>query len=118
MHYEVRSLRNSNLPDSPDNARFAGGTKLEAEMSKYHDDPLTPDPELKYIFQDGREAVYYSDTHTLVTDPIYMGTYNYVNPAVPSMNPAAWPGIALRAVGHFTLDMLPYYIGGNQRGAY
>jgi RHS repeat-associated protein len=114
-HYESRDSRNSNLPSSPEQARRAGGTLLSPEMSRYHDDPSTKGSEKKFIFQDGREAVYNVDTGQLVTDSRYKGTYNYVNPAPSSWNPLNWQDMAYRGLGHFLADMLPYYIWGNDR---
>ena len=90
--------------------------QLSPEMSQYHNDPATEGAELKFIHEDGREAVYTPDGSKLVTDPRYAGTYNYVNPASPSWNPLRWPSIVGRGLGHFFADMVPYYIGGNVRG--
>jgi len=72
--------------------------------------------EVKYTHPDGREAVYDGDNGELITDPSLKGTYNYVNPAKPSWNPLSWPKAAVKGAGHFTVDMVPYYIGGNVRG--
>ncbi len=74
-------------------------------------------PKKKYIFPGGREAVYDGNTGQLITDPQIKGTYNYVNPAVPSWNPLKWPEIVGRGGGHFFADMLPYYFLGNNRPA-
>lgn len=43
------------------------------------------------------------------------GTFNYVNPSAPSLNPLTWPEAGIRGVGHFGADMLPFYIGGTDR---
>ena len=115
-HYEERDARNSTLPASPDQAVAAGGTLLPPAMSQLHDDGLGQ-PEQKFIFPDGREAVYDGDTGQLVTNPLFKGTYNYVNPAEPSWNPLKWAGTVRRGLGHFFADMLPYYIWGNNRPA-
>lgn len=88
---------------------------LPPDMSRYHDNGKGK-PEMKFIFPDGREAVYDGDTCELITDPILGGTYNYINPAEPSWNPEKWPSIIGRGAGHFIIDILPYYIGGNIRG--
>lgn len=114
-HFENRDEKNINLPESPKEAFANGATLLPKEMAIYHDDPNTEGNEYKFIFPDGREAVYYNDTGKLVTDPRYKGTYNYVNPAQLSMNPLYWPSIAARGTGHFFLDIAPYYIWGNTR---
>ena len=114
-HFEGRDARNNrNIPATPEQAEDAGGTLLPPEMSKYHDNGIG-EPEQKFIFPDGREAVYDGDTGQLVTDPRFKGTYNYVNPAELSWNPLKWPEIYWRGLGHFYTDMLPYYIWGNNR---
>jgi len=83
-------------------------------MAKYHDNGVGH-PEKKFIFPDGREAVYDGDGGKLVTDPRYRGAYNYVNPSAPTWNPLTWTRAAVRGAGHFVADMLPYYIWGNYR---
>ena len=68
---------------------------------------------------DGREVVFDGDTHEIVTDPRWMGTYNYVTPApLPNgfgdvKGALNWAG---QGAGHFFLDVAPYLIGGNVRG--
>ena len=82
-----------------------------------HDDGIEP-PELKFIFEDGREAVYYGDTGELVTDPMYAGTYNYVNPGVRPENwydAPGWIVYGARMAGHAAIDVAPYCVGGNDR---
>jgi RHS repeat-associated protein len=113
-HYEGRDARNVSLPPSPNAAVAAGGIQVPAHMNRYHDNG-DQYPEVKYIFPDGREAVYDGKTGELVTDPNLKGTYNYVNPATPSWNPTTWPGAAARGAGHFFADMAPYYLWGNER---
>lgn len=113
-HYGDRDALNRDLPSSPEDAANTGGDRVPDSMNRYHDNG-DECPETKYIFPDGREVVYDGKTGNLVTDPNLKGTYNYVNPAVPSWNPLTWPGAASRGVGHFFADMLPYYVWGNDR---
>lgn len=113
-HFEGRDALNNNIPATAEQAEPAGGTLLPPEMSKYHDNGIG-ETEQKFIFPDGREAVYDGDTGQLVTDPRFKGTYNYVNPAELSWNPLKWPEIYWRGLGHFYTDMLPYYMWGNNR---
>lgn len=75
-------------------------------MSIYHQNGFG-EPELKFICDDGREAVFTKDfsedgSYQLYTDPRYKGTYNYCNPVN-----------ILGYVGHFFADMVPYYLTGN-----
>ncbi len=118
-HFEHRQSLNTNLPDNPDEATPDDGwEELPPEMSQYHDNGVGK-PERKFINVDGREAVYDGDSGELVTDPEFMGTYNYVNPAKPpknKLNLYGWGRFVCRGLGHFAFDMVPYYIGGNVRG--
>ncbi len=83
-------------------------------QSKYHDNDKG-EKEQKFIFPDGREAVYDGDTDKLMDSGPLRGTFNYVNPSAPSLNPLTWPEAGIRGVGHFGADMLPFYIGGTDR---
>ena len=107
-HFEGRDALNSGLPLTADVANAAGGTLLPPEQSKFHDngDAFS---ESKYIFDDGREAVYDGKTGNLITDPEYGGTYNYINPkkGAPFYHP--------KNIGHGIVDVIPYCLGGNNR---
>ena len=87
-----------------------GDSAIDISDSEEHDNKRGK-PELKYVLLDSsgwgsREVVFDGDTLEPITDPRYMGTYNYVN----------FRGTFVTGVGHFLFDMLPYYIGGNVRG--
>ena len=99
---------NSDLPLTVDAANAAGGTLLPPEQSIFHDNGQGR-PEGKYVFDDGREAVYDGDTNQLITDPEYAGTYNYISPkkGAPWYHP--------KNIGHGIVDVLPFCIGGNNR---
>ena len=118
-HYEGRASKNSNLPTYEQ--AIAEGSEwqlLSKEQSIFHDDGIGK-AELKFIHADGREAVFNGDSLNLVTDPNYIGTYNYVNPApVPSQwyDIGGWTNYAVEGLGHLALDVAPYCVGGNVRG--
>ncbi len=121
-HFEGRASRNVNLPT------YEGVTSKESQwdlrspaQSVFHDNG-DDFPELKYTNPDGREVVFDGKTHEIVTDPRYIGTYNYV---VPAPFPDKWwdvGGLAKWAVkggGHIVADVAPYALGGgNVRGKY
>ena len=107
---------------------------LLPEMSIYHQNDVG-DPELKFICEDGREAVFSKDftesgEYELYLDPKYKGTYNYVTisktPTLPSDFNFSEIGSCIvdsikfagTAAGHFFADMVPYYLTGckNERG--
>ncbi|WP_299003637.1 FG-GAP-like repeat-containing protein [uncultured Shewanella sp.] len=119
-HFEGRDARNGNLPNY-EQATGQGSewTLLSTDQSIFHDNGVGK-PELKFIHPDGREAVFNGDTLSLVTDPKYVGTYNYVNPApVPDKwyDVGGWGVYAGKGFGHMVLDVAPYGVGGNVRGA-
>lgn len=133
FHFEGRDAKNiitesfDNIMDSSEN----GGdwTLLPDSMSVYHQNGKG-DSELKFICNDGREAVFSKDdspdgSYQLVTDPKYKGTYNYCNPSSPPTLPTGitdFKGMGKcfsesiefvgKAIGHFFADMLPYYATG------
>jgi len=115
-HFEGRVARNKNddAPLSVDKAEDLGGTVLPSGMNGKHDNK-DGNPEKKVIFKDGREYVYDGATDKLLTGP-EKGTFNYINPAMPTWNPLKWPAAVGRGVGHFGVDMLPDFIGGSKRG--
>ncbi|KAA0542743.1 hypothetical protein FZW96_21230 [Bacillus sp. BGMRC 2118] len=97
----------------------------------FHDDKYGKKEE-KYIHPDGREAVFNGDTTNkkkgtgeLVTDPRYVGTYNYVNPSkLPEGNFPKRPEemldwmvqsrkFVVTNFWHSVLDVAPYYLLGS-----
>ena len=110
FHYEGRDEKNvitESFEEILDSAENNGIWKLlKPKMSKYHQNGFGA-PELKFICEDGREAVFTKDfsedgSYQLYTDPRYKGTYNYCNPE----------GV-FGYLGHFFADMVPYYLTGN-----
>ena len=87
----------------------------------FHDNKVGS-PELKYIHPDGREAVFSTDqtgTYQPYTDPRYMATYNYINPAPKGdswYDVGGWLNWGVKGVGHGAVDVVPYWFGGNVRG--
>ncbi len=54
----------------------------------------------------------------IVTDPRYMGTYNYVVVSQPpeNFNVIQWIKTGVTFIGHVVVDVAPYKLGGNVRG--
>jgi hypothetical protein len=121
FHFEGREALNSDLPSYEEAiGKDSEWQLLPEEMSIFHDDGIGK-PELKFIHPDGREAVFNGDTLKLVTDPRYVGTYNYVTPTTkPSSlgwgNVGEWIDFGVKGAGHVITDVLPYGLGGNVRG--
>lgn len=115
-HFGDRKKRNGKHPSYSDvNKRNSGWNLLPESQSIYHDNGVGK-PELKYITNDERKAVFDGDTLLPVTDPKYIATYNY-SPLYQM--PQSGAGISDYAklvgsgIGHFFLDMLPYYLTEN-----
>lgn len=97
-------------------------TLLTYDMSLLHQNEIG-DAELKFVCKDGREAVFTKDfskdgSYELYTDPKYMGTYNYCNPAPAPKGITDIKGIfnfiGKSIIGHGCLDVVPYYITGKR----
>ena len=115
-HFEDREKKNGMHPSYSDvNMKNSGWNLLSKKQSIYHDNGIGKN-ELKYITDDGREAVFDGDTLTPVTDPRYTATYNY-SPLyqMPSSGAGVLDYVKLvgSVAGHFFADMLPYYLTGN-----
>ena len=96
-HYN-RNQYNVDLPIDEADAIAQG---WEQEIASYHQNNLLDGENIKYISPDGhREVVFYSDRKTINNTDEDMGTYNF---ASPKDNP----------VGHFFVDVLPYWFWGN-----
>ena len=132
-HYEIRDVKNQNLPSYDEAIKSKEVWRLDDEwMSQYHQNGIGS-PELKFVNKDGREAVYTKDfssdgSYELYTDSRYKGTYNYVTSSAPPSTPDSitdFRGIAdfitggtkflATGTGHFLCDMLPYFVLGNER---
>ena len=91
----------------------------------FHQDPSVVGNEVKFVHEDGREAVYYVDG-TLVTKPEFAGTFNYVNARPEPEGLLDIQGIiewAWFGAGHLIADVVPFVIArdagggnGNSRG--
>ncbi|WP_240549183.1 RHS repeat-associated core domain-containing protein [Billgrantia antri] len=118
-HFAGRACNNIGLPDySEVNAHNSEWQLLSPAQSIFHDNGIGL-PEQKFIHPDGREVVFDGDTLEIITDPRYVGTYNYVNPApIPNewYDVKGWGAWAGKGLGHGVLDVLPYALGGNVRG--
>ena len=115
-HFEDRSEKNGKHPKySEVTARNSGWNLLPKNQSLYHDNDVGK-PELKYITNDGKEAVFDGDTLEPITDPRYIATYNY---CPLYQMPSTGAGISDytqligSGMGHFFADMVPYYLTGN-----
>ena len=85
-------------------AKENGYHKINEQKDAYHEQGTSnnsnPQNNDKWISPDGKKEVVFNENGEKVTDSVNMGTYNYAN---PETNP----------IGHFFMDMLPYYILGN-----
>ena len=119
-HFEGRARRNAS-PTGIDELTAPGGRwrELSKAESIYHDNgqgkaerKFIRNAKGSFLGLGGHEAIWDPDAAALVTDGPCRATYNYVNPGVWS-HPA---GIA-RNLGHLVFDVIPYWFGGNDRGA-
>ena len=115
-HFEDREKKNGTHPTySEVNDRNSGWNLLPESQSIYHDNGVGKS-ELKYITDDGREAVFDGDTLEPVTDPRYIATYNYCPLyQMPSTGAGVLDYVKLAGsgVGHLFADLVPYYLTGN-----
>ena len=102
VHY-YRNELNVGLPETLKEANAQDGVNVAANHHRLRGEVGN----VKRVFSDGREAVYNSAME-LVTNPLNMGTFNYVNPG----NWRSLSGV-MKNIGHFATDMLPYYYFGN-----
>ena len=113
-HFEDREQLNGDHPTFEDVTKLdSGWRKLKPEESIYHDNH-DEFPEYKFITDDGREAVFDGKTYEPMTDPMYIATYNYCPLYEMPDNPNLFDygKLAVTGVGHFLVDMLPYYLTG------
>ena len=117
-HYEEREALNGphaqpgTLRDGRD-----GWKLLPAWMSKLHDNG-EGEAEEKWVNEDGREAVFDGGRNgTVMTDPRYVATYNYVVPRDKDglSSPGDYLDFAERTAGHTVWDVLPWIALGNTR---
>lgn len=119
-HFEGRDARN-NLDSPPDASELDaehGWRQLPSSQSVLHQDETNDTEEAKFVHEDGRESVRYTDADgnlgEEVTRDDIRGTYNYVNPGDWEEDGVLEYGA--RMIGHFGADILPWMIGGSVRG--
>lgn len=117
-HYEDREALNGPHPQ-PGTLRDGrdGWKLLPAWMSKLHDNGEGVAEE-KWVNEDGREAVFDGGRNgTVMTDPRYVATYNYVVPRDKDglSTPGDYADFASRTAGHTVWDVLPWIALGNTR---
>lgn len=119
-HFEGRDARNGPAP--PESEMKNGWTKMGPKETVYHDNNRG-EAERKYVKEvdsgflglGGQEAVYDGDTDQPMERGAYQATYNYCNPAKDGLKDKSLSGIG-RNLGHFALDVVPYWFGGTVRG--
>lgn len=118
-HFEERAAKNNDLPTYEEAIGEGSDWQLLSESQSIFHDNGVGNAELKFINPDGREVVFDGDLLINMTDPRYMGTYNYINPApIPGQwyDVIGWGAWVGKGIGHGVLDVAPYVIGGNVRG--
>ena len=100
-HWFLRSGLNEGVPQTEADVKQQGWIRMKPEESIYHQIGDGNENNVKYISPDGKMEGIYKDGK-LVNDPINAGTFNYEAPT----------GIAGK-IGHFIVDVIPYYIYGN-----
>ncbi len=105
-HYDKRAAKNTNLPQSPQEAKDSGwrgpDTTPKGPAADCHQYTAKDGPNKKYVSPDGHREVIYNSQNEIVLDARDIGTYNYS----PS-------GTFWGSIGHFFADMLPWYLFGN-----
>ncbi|MEG3618958.1 hypothetical protein V5T82_10875 [Magnetovibrio sp. PR-2] len=117
-HFEDRDKLNHPLPNSELNAKNSGFILYPEGMDNLHQNGVGK-RERKYAHPDGREVVFDGDTGEVVTDPRHKGTYNYVHQELKPTDDSdlwGWAKWATSGAGHAATDMLPWGIGGSERG--
>ena len=112
-HFEDREQRNGEHPSYIEVTSDGSWRLLPSGESIYHDNGIG-NPELKFVTNDGREAVFDGDTYEIMIDPRYLATFNYCSiSTLPEdsvfSDYALWVGTR---IGHFFADVLPYYFTG------
>ncbi|MBQ7935915.1 MAG: RHS repeat-associated core domain-containing protein [Clostridia bacterium] len=113
-HFEGREAKNTPIPTYAEvTSEASEWIKVPQDQTKYHDNGIGK-PEEKYTHSDGREVVFDGDTKELITDPKYVGTYNYCVryqlPEDPSFIDHA--KYYVTSAGHQVVDVWPYKLTG------
>ena len=111
-HYDKRKAKNTNLPESPQEAndlKWRNSKKLSDKnpngggpAASCHQYTSPDKSNVKYVSPDGRREVIFDKYGNVVLDSRDIGTYNFS----PS-------GTFVGSIGHFFADMLPWIIFGN-----
>ncbi len=121
-HFEGRIEKNGEAPSYEEISDASSGWRLVSpQESVFHDNGIGL-PEEKYVHPDGREFVYDGDTHQVITDPRYMGTYNYGTYGDFSENTTLNEYVEdiIGVLEHSFYDVLPYLLtfSSNTRDQY
>jgi hypothetical protein len=121
-NFEGRDARNGPALPEETIKQDPAWRQMGAAETIYHDNHHGT-PERKYVKENpnsflglgGQEAVFDGDTGQTMERGPYQATYNYVNPAKGGIKDLSLEGIG-RNLGHFALDVVPYWFGGTVRG--
>ena len=105
-HYDKRKEKNIDLPQTRQEAKDLGwygpDTTPKGPAADCHQYTAKDEPNVKYVSPDGHREVIYNSDNEIVLDSRDIGTYNFS----PS-------GTVLGSIGHFFVDMVPWYLFGN-----
>lgn len=121
-NFEGRDAKNGQAPTQDEINQDPSWRLMGPKETIYHDNNKGA-AERKYVKDDpnsfmglgGKEAVIDGDTGKAMEAGPYQATYNYINPAKGGMKDLSLEGIG-RNLGHFALDVVPYWFGGTVRG--
>lgn len=121
-NFEGRDAHNGHAPTQDEISQDPSWRLMGPKETIYHDNNKGA-AERKYVKDDpsslfglgGKEAVIDGDTGKAMEAGPYQATYNYCNPAKGGIKDLSLEGVA-RNVGHFALDVVPYWFGGTVRG--
>ena len=102
VHYDDREKRNEGVPSTKEGCKGTEGLiDLDIKDDLHQFSATDGNRNTKECWDNGKEAIYDSEGN-LVIDPKDIGTYNYCVPKG-----------GLSDVGHAIVDVLPYFIFGN-----
>ncbi len=121
-NFEGRDAHNGKSPTQEEISQDPSWRLMGPKETIYHDNNRGA-AERKYVRDDpgstlglgGKEAVIDGDTGKPMEAGPYQATYNYCNPAKGGIGDMSLGGIG-RNLGHFALDVIPYWFGGTVRG--
>lgn len=111
-HYDKREEKNNNLPQTPQEANdlnwINSKPKTEQNLNgggpadDFHQFTSPDNSNIKYVSPDGHREVIYDSAGKIVSDSKDVGTYNF------SPSGGFWG-----TVGHIGLDVIPWFVFGN-----